>query len=501
MTACVLFGVLLVPAVATKANFTTVNASAACTLRADTTVVYSLAKGVGGASKIWVEDLLWWWSRADHSLRYQSLSETDIKNCDLAAARGLKLFINPGGDAYGQLSALGAAGTQHVKAFVERGRQGGAASAYAGFCAGGYVAASAYLWETLFEGPGYYNFKKDPPLAVFPHAVEGSLVDIGDDQYGDQFGSKARLVNVSNGHQMLYYGGSSFGWNGVADLLNPASPEYDAEVKGLLFYEDFYGFRTFNLPAAWSYKNLFISSIHAEADNCTVVPSDPDTADCVPAGTIPHDMILANRAWLAKHLNAVAGTNYTIPAVPRAPSMDTTPPHTAYPVSCTGAFCDGFDATAGEVPSGLWRWERNQTYFSYPAPWNTTFIHSWGGVNYGPPHAGNGYAIVVPKATSPLAATITSRPVNTTGSANLRFAFKGQTSRLSHASGAFTVDTTTDGGISWKTLLSTPIARSSGWVEAHARLPPSTHTRVRFSCLTEQADATNFCAIDSVQIM
>ena len=32
---------------------------------------------------------------------------------------------------------------------------------------------------------------------------------------GDQFGIPYRLVNVSNGQQMLYYGGSSFGYNGV----------------------------------------------------------------------------------------------------------------------------------------------------------------------------------------------------------------------------------------------------------------------------------------------
>jgi hypothetical protein len=43
--------------------------------------------------------------------------------------------------------------------------------------------------------------------------VEGSLIDVGDDQYGDQFGTKYRLVNMSNGHKMLYFGGSSFGWN------------------------------------------------------------------------------------------------------------------------------------------------------------------------------------------------------------------------------------------------------------------------------------------------
>jgi len=34
----------------------------------------------------------------------------------------------------------------------------------------------------MYEGPGYYNFSVDPPIAIFPHLVEGSVVDIGDDQ-------------------------------------------------------------------------------------------------------------------------------------------------------------------------------------------------------------------------------------------------------------------------------------------------------------------------------
>ena len=45
------------------------------------------------------------------------------------------------------------------------------------------MAARDYLWESMYEGPGYFNFKVNPPMGMFPHTVEGSLVDIGDDQY------------------------------------------------------------------------------------------------------------------------------------------------------------------------------------------------------------------------------------------------------------------------------------------------------------------------------
>ena len=139
----------------------------------------------------------------------------------------------PGGNAYNQLSALGANGTANIKAFINRD-QADAPSAFVGFCAGAYMASFAYVWETMYEGPGYFNFKKEPPLNVFPHLVEGSLVDIGDDQSSDQHGRKYRMVNVSNGHAMLYFGGSSFGWNAVPDFTDPASPHYDPEVVVLL---------------------------------------------------------------------------------------------------------------------------------------------------------------------------------------------------------------------------------------------------------------------------
>ena len=60
--------------------------------------------------------------------------------------------------------------------------------------------------------------------------MEGSLVDINDDQFGDQFGEKARLVNMSNGHQMLYFGGSSFGFSATDDYADPAAQQHDPEL-------------------------------------------------------------------------------------------------------------------------------------------------------------------------------------------------------------------------------------------------------------------------------
>jgi glutamine amidotransferase-like uncharacterized protein len=371
-------------------------AAAACPIRPDTQVVYSKATGVGGASIVWVEDLLWWLRSHDPTFTYQGLVEQDVQSCELRSFRNLRLYINPGGNAYNQLSALGANGTRHIREFIERDAASMGRSAYAGFCAGAYMAATGYVWETMYEGPGYFNFKNDPPLGVFPHLVEGSLVDIGDDQYSDQFGHKYRVVNVSNGHQMLYFGGSSFGFNAVADVTDPASALHDPEVEVVLYYQDFYGSAafdggTFNLPAAWRRKNLFLTSIHSEADNCTRDDGRAGSADCTPAGTIPHQMILRNRAWLLTHLNRVAGTSWQAPQQAPPPNMSTAKPHTSWPsVQCAQGrggssygesaqviFCDDFDSDTGEVAHGLWQWQRNQSFYNTPQPWNTTYIDSW----------------------------------------------------------------------------------------------------------------------------
>ena len=181
-------------------------AGAACPLRNSTRIVYSIARtsgpnpqGVGPASQVWIADLLWWWSRHDPSVTYQSLTASELQACELAAFPNLRVFLNPGGNAYYQATALGPTGRKHIRDFVLREDP---PAAYAGFCAGAYIAAHDYIWETVYEGLDYLNFRTSPPFSLFPHTVEGSLVDIGDDQFGDQRdGTKYRLVNVSNGHK------------------------------------------------------------------------------------------------------------------------------------------------------------------------------------------------------------------------------------------------------------------------------------------------------------
>jgi hypothetical protein len=95
-------------------------AASTCPIVNDTTVVYSIADGVGPASQIWVEDFLWWMKSSDDSFKYQSLTGEETASCDLSSFPNLRIFVNPGGNAYDQLTSLGADGTQNIINFVNR---------------------------------------------------------------------------------------------------------------------------------------------------------------------------------------------------------------------------------------------------------------------------------------------------------------------------------------------------------------------------------------------
>jgi len=478
--------------------------------------------GVGPASLIWVEDLLWWWKQTDQTIDYVGLTSEDFVNCDLKSFPNLKIYINPGGDAYDQIGALGTAGTSNIRAFVTRD-QTEAPSAYVGFCAGGYLVSHDYIWESLYQGVDYYNFSTNPPLSLFPHTVEGSIVDINDDQYGDQSGSKYRVVNVSNGHRMVYYGGSTFGYNGVADYADPTSAAYDPAVEVLVYYSDFYGYYAYNIPAAWRYGNIIATSVHPEADNCTFA-TEPD---CPPEGTLAEEYILQNRAWLLGYMNSASQSDFKIPNVPLAPVFDGTRPHTGYPVkqcyarlqtqllpsdSVLVLFCDDFDSVDGQVAPGLApQFQRNQSDYNFATPWNTSYISVWNnGAEYPAAYGGDGYAVCVPTAITSHYSSILTKPVSVAAcdTANLRLSY--QYVKQTVESGYLLVEYSFDGALdsdgsmeNWFPL-SDYTANSQGveWTLKDLSIPLSEDTstvRVRFTCAAGPS-ASEYCALDSLQI-
>lgn len=560
---CINFALLFIlAALATATNSVAVGFPSKCPITEKTTVVYSQVGGVGPASNIWVQDFLWWWRQADPTVEYVALKEADFRNCDLSSFPNLRLYVNPGGDAYMQLYNLGVEGTTNIKNFVSRD-QSVAPSAYVGFCAGGYVASHDYIWETVYEGADYYEFANNPPMSLFPHTLEGSVFDINDDQFGDQNGSKFRAVNVSNGQIMLYYGGSTFGYNGVPAYADPTSLDFDVNVEVLAYFSDIYGYNSYNVPVVWKYgSNVLLTSAHPEADNCT----EAQDSDCPPEGSLSTETILQNRAWLATYMNQVAQTNFIIPAVPLAPIFDTTPPHTSYPepracyssskytsAESTLVFCDDFDEAPGNVPYGLAaNFQRNNSDWNYARPWNATYISTWNnGQYYAEPYDGNGYAVAVTMSTTYHYSTIATKPImlphvaaqgalmcsSADGSLIIQFAFTGKTVSTGYMAVDYvfgeTAEEVSSDSPNWQEVyiaapLSNDLSVNDGWevirlavtIPLPARTaateeltkmnvsspegdissaPVADYARVRFRCAAGAA-INNFCAVDSVQV-
>lgn len=491
----------------------TASSSSKCPIQNSTNIVYSTVNGVGPASQIWVEDFLWWWKSHDPSIEYMAMTSQDFQYCDLASYDNLRIYVNPGGNTYDQLTAIGPVGAESIKKFVTRDQSN--PSAYVGFCAGGYLASSDYIWESVYEGPDYYNYKTNPPLGLFPFTVEGSIIDIGDEQYGDQMGDFYRVVNVSNGHNMLYYGGSTFGYNGASDPTDPSNPLYDPDVEVLIYYSDFYGHYSSNIPAAWRYRNLLLTSVHPEADNCTVY-------DCPREGSMSTETILQNRAWLAEYMNQAARTEYRIPPVPVPPVFDTTPPHSSTPrPACYETFlhpntellfCDDFDSIKGTVPFGLSpQFQRNQTDYNFARPWNVSYISSWnGGTQYTAAQLGDGYAVSVPLASVQHTASITTKAFDISscaGDAGVSFYMTGQTLSSGYLSVEYGLSSAPEGlsrdDSGWVVLQASPLYPAlQSWQRVFIPFVVGnvkSFAQIRFTCAAGAA-ASNFCAIDTLAV-
>lgn len=479
-----------------------------CPISSTTNIVYNsdTRNGVGVASNVWVSNLLAWWKVTDPSINYLALSAADIQACNLASYTNLRLFIQPGGNTYSQLSGLKTAGTQNIINFINRNQVN--PSAYVGFCAGAYLVAQDYLWETFYEGPSYFTgLGTPPPLGLFPHTVEGSMFDIGDDQFGSYDSGSAvtgvlyRMTNTSNSHKMLYYGGSVFGGNTVPDYADSSSPAYDSNVNVLAYYSDFYGYVSNNVPAVWSYKNLLLTSVHPEAD-------DSVCSDCPATGTIPSSVFLQNRAWLVTYINQVAGTSFTVPSVSPAPVFNTTRPHTSYPtLSCYTSgviFCDSFTAPLGQVYPGMFQWQRNMTTWNAAKPWNVTFTDQMlGNTGYGTGQAGttDGWAVVIPNTgTANPPSLLLSKPFSTVGytTSTVSFYYKGKTL----SGGVFSVAYSYD-NVTWYSLFNSNLygtnAKTS-WTLLSYSLPTGKSALVlRFLCNAGSA-TSNFCGVDTVVV-
>ena len=249
----------------------------ACPIQSDTSVVIYGDTGNGGVgtpSKSWQTHFFDWWHSYDPNVKYVFLDRNDVKSdCDLSRFPNVKLYVQPGGDAYYQQNALGSQGKANILNFINSGK------GFFGTCAGFYYVAGDYYWQGK-----YYSWSN--LLGIFP-TLEGSVTDIAD--YDNSPGYA--LTPLSNGFNAIYYGGPTRGWRNTPNTL-PVGAENKASFAALPNY----------LPAVVKYNNMLLTSVHLEAfenDGITGLSSEQR---------------IENYKLLANNINEVAGTSFYVPA-------------------------------------------------------------------------------------------------------------------------------------------------------------------------------------------
>ena len=77
-------------------------AEAACPLTAATTVAYFAGHGATADCQGWEKHFFDWWAGSEPRIVVQRMTATATKNCELERYPNLKLWVQPGGNAYDQ---------------------------------------------------------------------------------------------------------------------------------------------------------------------------------------------------------------------------------------------------------------------------------------------------------------------------------------------------------------------------------------------------------------
>jgi glutamine amidotransferase-like uncharacterized protein len=257
-------------------------------LSADTTVVVygDTAGGVTSQTVAWVTHFLDWWQTYDNSIKYVVLSANDLKSSQnvLSNYPNIRLYFQPGGNAFTQQLALGSTGKANINGYIDSGKT------FVGICAGFYYATSSYWWNNY----GNWNLYQYPNLlGKYPTTVEGSISSI-QYYYSDPVNTSYTVTTMSNGNRMIYWGGPTIGYLKTA-------PSYSGQ--SLLQFSN--GIPT-NLPAAIKYNNLLLTSVHPEAYNDGRVSPDARV-------NLTTAEVTANYVWFSRMINSVAGNSFTTP--------------------------------------------------------------------------------------------------------------------------------------------------------------------------------------------
>jgi len=425
--------------------------SGVCPIQQDTNVVFYGQTGFGGVgdlSRSWITHFLDWWKQQDPSVKYVILDANDVKSdCNLANYPNVKVYIQPGGDAYYQQKQLGSSGKTNINNYINSGR------GYVGICAGFYYAAGDYYWQG-----SYYKW---PNLLNKYPTVEGSITDIAD--YGKSPGYA--LTTLNNGEQMIYYGGPTRGWKQTS---------IDFPGQALMSFASIPN----NLPASIKYNNMLLMSVHAEAYENDGIQG------------LTTDQRMRNYIWFANAINNVSGTSFYVPtltsqAVCGNNICESGENNLNCAVDCpivqTGSvFFDDFE-------SGLGNWAT--TAVSGGNSWNIATTDSYQG----------SYAESNPMSTTD-PASILERGISTVGYGNIKVSYYRKLVGLDVADDfqAKWFD-----GVNWNVLEQTNSVNDASYVYKEFVLPATSYNnsnfRIRFECTA--GAVSEFCRVDNVNII
>jgi len=246
-----------------------------CPLTSSTTVAYYSGSGATSDCQAWERNFWDWWQSADSRIQYKALSANHIiRQCNLLNYPNLKVYTQPGGNAYDQQLSLGSQGKQKILNYIDAKN-----GIYLGTCAGWFYASTGYIWQGT-------TYKWNYLLGRYPE-TEGSITTIQD--YDKPPGYRVTGVTGKAGElQALYFGGATRGWRNTP-RTTPGST--------LLTFADIPD----HLPAAVQDGNLLLFSVHLEAFRNN------------PSSNITDAQVLANYRFRAEAINTAAGTDWRIP--------------------------------------------------------------------------------------------------------------------------------------------------------------------------------------------
>jgi len=256
-----------------------VGSAQACRISSNANVVLYDGIGTGTYSRQWEEKFWSWWANEDSRIVVSKLTGPELAPpCRLRDYSNVRLYVQPGGDAYEMQNSIRAGGRSNILGFLNNGGK------YFGTCAGWFLASRSYVWQNA-------SYAWPNVLGIFDKTVEGSLTTIANYEGNPPL----RVTSIKTGSDSLnvvYYGGPTVGWT----RTSPSLP------RGWSSIAEFTAPRVNNCPAIVTRSNAVLTSPHLEA------------FEGIGVTTLSTQDRLANYQYRARQINALLGTNWRIPS-------------------------------------------------------------------------------------------------------------------------------------------------------------------------------------------